>query len=490
VEIFLKGVQFCDRKCYLEYYRAHPERWKRQRIYAGHVSIESFRNKRNFEYAGIKFSSESEKQTAIFLEKEFNIKLEERKNCHVKINNIEVDFLVDKVVIEYHQCYNNSQNLTLSKRIEIWRKKKYRYEYRTLQEYFKTRRDKIPIYFDLIVIQNVTKYSFKKLKEFIMLKQEIENIRRIMGTLPDQEPEKKTDFHIGVTGMKNAVKLIDWPHNPYKSMYVMATSCWGKKIDKWSATTPQGRFMVVLAVLKRQALPLAYEAPSFTFAVEKLPRWSFDQICRARQGIVFSSQGTRDNNHRDAGFFVHDEIAEDEELFEAFKSAALHCKDVYDLIINKGKGSWQSARSIFPISNTHAFSFAANFAALQNLLSRRMKFCEADATVAFAWLVQKELAKTFPLLADFCRPGCDFSGKCGYNSAYSMSNMFGCLFAPCGRNMGTYSEYAEFNKSCTDKNKLEEQLDIKIQEPNEWIDYTENDFYKLDQKDIDLFESN
>ena len=322
-----------------------------------------------------------------------------------------------------------------------------------------------------------------------MLKQEIDDIRRVMGTLPDQEPEKKTDFYVGVTGMKNTVKLIDWPHNPYRSMYVMATSCWGKKIDKWSDTTPQGRFAVVLAVLKRQALPLAYEAPSFTFAVERLPRWSFDQICRARQGIVFSSQGTRDNNHRDAGFFVHDEIAEDLEMFEAFKSAALHCKDVYDLIINKGKGSWQSARSIFPISNTHAFSFAENFAALQNLLSRRMQFCEADATVAFAWLVQKELAKVFPLLADFCRPGCDFAKKCTYNNAYNMSNMFGCLFAPCGRNPGTSSEYAEFNNSCTDKNKLEEQLDIKIKEPTEWINFTENDYDKLEQSDMNLFES-
>lgn len=320
------------------------------------------------------------------------------------------------------------------------------------------------------------------------LNEHVNAIRRVMGTLPDQEPQKKTDFHIGVTGMKDSVKLIDCSRNPYKSMYTMATSCWGKKIDKWHDTTPQGRFMVVLAVLKRQALPLAYEAPCFTFAVERLPRWSFDQIARARLGIVFSSQGTRDNNHNDAGFFVHDEIAEDPELFEAFKSAALHCKDVYDLIIHKGKGSWQSARSIFPISNTHAFSFSANFAALQGLLARRMQFCEADATVAFAWLVHKELEKVFPFLANYCRPGCDFGKKCTYNNAYNMSNMFGCLFAPCNRNPGTSNDYAEFNQSCTDKDKLEEQLDIKIKLPTEWIDFTENDYDKLAQSDRDYFE--
>jgi len=319
-------------------------------------------------------------------------------------------------------------------------------------------------------------------------KSEIENLRRIMGTLPDQTPENKTEFYVGVTGMKDAVTYIDGPANPYRQIFTMATSCWGKKINKWPVTSPAARFMVVLAVLKRQALPLAYEAPSFTFACEKLPRWSFDQLARARLGIVFSSQGTRDNNHKDAGFFVHDEIAENPELFEAFKAAALQCKDVYAKIVDQGTGSWQSARSIFPISNTHAFSFSANFAAIQSLCSSRMKFCEADATVAFAWLLQKELAKHFPLLASYCRPGCDFSKKCQYNNAYSMSNMFGCLFAPCGRHPGTFSEYAEFNKSCTDKNKLEKQLDIHINEPTEWLNYTENDYEKLSEIDKKLFE--
>jgi len=321
-----------------------------------------------------------------------------------------------------------------------------------------------------------------------MKKEEVDVIRKVMGTLPDQEPVKKTEFYQGVTGMKGVVKLIDCPRNPYKSIFTLATSCWGKKIDKWPETSSQGRFMVVLAVLKKQALPLAYEAPSFTFSCERIPRWSFDQICRARLGIVFSSQGTRDNCHKDAGFFVHDEIYEDPELFELFKKAALECKDVYSTIVDKGKGSWQSARSIFPISNTHAFSFAANFAALQNLISNRTKFCEADATVAFAWLVRKELENVFPLLANYCRPGCDNAKKCTYNNAYNMSNMFGCLFAPCGRNKGEHSEYAEFNKSCTDRKKLEEQLEIKIPEPNEWLDFTENDYDKLDEKDKNLFE--
>jgi hypothetical protein len=66
--------------------------------------------------------------------------------------------------------------------------------------------------------------------------------------------------------------------------------------------------------------------------------------------------------------------------------------------------------------------------------------------------------------------------------------MHGAVFAPCGRNKGDSSEYAEFNNSCTDKKKLEQQLDIQIKDPTEWINFTENDYDKLEQSDKNLFE--
>lgn len=159
--------KFCNKECYLKFYKSHPNRYKAQRCFAGHVSIKSFRSKTKFEHAGIKFSSESEKQCAIFLEKEFCLILKEGENCHVRVNSIEVDFLINNIVIEYHQCYSNPKNLSLSKRIEIWRGKKYRYEYRTLDEYFKCRKQKIPKNYNLFVVQNVNIYTLKKLKEQI-----------------------------------------------------------------------------------------------------------------------------------------------------------------------------------------------------------------------------------------------------------------------------------------------------------------------------------
>jgi len=455
-----------------------------------------------------------------------------------------------------------------------------------------------------------------------MNKNDINKLRKIMGTLPDEDPEFKTVFYNGVTGMKDSVKLIDYSRNPYKAMYVLATSCWGKKIDKWEDTSLEGKYEVIKAVLTRNALPLALEAPHFTFAVENIPRWAFDQIARARVGIVFSSRGTRDNSHLDAGFFVHDDIWENEELRKDFIEAAKKCKDVYKKIVEQGISNWQSARSILPISNTHAFSFSCNFAALQNMLSKRMKFClmpgtkiitenglkniedisigervlthlgefkkvietisndcysdiynisytsnfklytfnitgnhkvygikkevinkisnneiynkldfikveelnkgdfvafpiidqdkkftkkyeiskicgiikfnskytgkvynleveehnsyctmncalhncEADATVAFAWLCRKEVEKVFPLLAKYLFPSCDLKNKCEYAKSYYLSNCFGRLFKPCGRNKvdDDVSDYASINTVCSDREKIMKQLGIYI----------------------------
>lgn len=165
---YVKTIKkFCNRKCFSEFYKNHPRRYLEQRRHAGHVSIQSFRIKNNFKYAGISFSSESERQTAIFLEKEFALKLEENKTCHVKINNIEVDFLINNIVVEYHQCYSNPQDLSLTKRIQLWRKNKYRYEYRTLDEYYMKRKKKIPSNYRLLVIQNVAQKTLKDLKETI-----------------------------------------------------------------------------------------------------------------------------------------------------------------------------------------------------------------------------------------------------------------------------------------------------------------------------------
>ena len=55
----------------------------------------------------------------------------------------------------------------------------------------------------------------------------INELRSVMGTLPSQSPNKATKIIKGVEGVK--VDLVDYNVNPYKSMYILATTCWENK---------------------------------------------------------------------------------------------------------------------------------------------------------------------------------------------------------------------------------------------------------------------
>lgn len=353
----------------------------------------------------------------------------------------------------------------------------------------------------------------KSMADTASAREGIEELRAVMGTLPSQSPELKTEFVRGVEGIK--VELIDRPVNPYKSMYVMATSCWGDKINKWAETSPKYRFEVVKAVLNRQALPLALESSSFVFAIEGPSRACFDQLARTRIGAVFSAKGMRDNNWKGASIRIPNALWPTDQEIERSKNLGFEdpstftevdknllqkvtlfyeiiqgmsdVKELYASIVDRGKSSWQAARTVLPLYVCYGYSVAYNFSSLLGVCSNRMKFCEMEDTVAVAWLMQDAVKNVFPLLASFLRPGCDLNRKCQYHKAYSMSEMFGCLFKECGRNPCMDSnEYAEFNETCTSKELLESQLGLSIPTPEDWVTYTT--YESLDPKDKVLFE--
>jgi len=297
----------------------------------------------------------------------------------------------------------------------------------------------------------------------------VNDLRRVMGTLPTQDSPVSYELVKGVEDI--SVELIDHNVNPYKAMYVLATSCWGNKINKWSETSPKYRFQVIKAVLERQALPLALEVPNFTFAVEGPSRAAFDQIARTRIGAVFSAKGMRDNNWKACRIRIPTALWNSSQKAE-IASLMKNVKDVYTNIVDTGKASWQAARSVLPLYVEYGYSVNYNYMALMNVCANRMKFCEMEDTVAVAWLMQKAIEAKFPLLGSYLRPGCDFSKSCQYHKAYSLSELFGCLFKECGRNpCDADYEYAEFNEICTDKAEIERQLNVKLYDPNEWPKY-------------------
>ena len=295
---------------------------------------------------------------------------------------------------------------------------------------------------------------------------DVDQLREVMGTNPKQKTKLETNFYEGVRGI--SVDIMDFPTNPYKAIFNMATSTWGNKIDKWGDTTPENRYWVVKAVLEFKSLPNAMEEPSFCFSVEGCSRSSFDQIARARIGAVFASMGWRDNDHSDIGFRVPQSIWDDESSLCDFTETCLIAKKNYFKLVNKGQSSWQDARAHLPISALHNFSMAMNYMALRNFCGKRLKFCEQADTVAVAWLMRERVKEKFPLLGSYLRPGCDWKGICDYHQANEMSEAFGCLFKECGRNKCIATDdYATFNFACSDRIKMSEQLGIYIPEAKE-----------------------
>lgn len=309
--------------------------------------------------------------------------------------------------------------------------------------------------------------------------EELRGIRERIGTLPQQEKEVDTRFFRGVEGI--TVDLVDGPRNPYASMFCMATSTWGRATDdvvrRWNDAAVEDRFEVVRSVLMGQALPLALEAPKFTFAIRNLSRWSFDQIARARLGVVYASLGTRDNNHSAIPFRFHESTFRDPEKLRIAVDNAVEAKNRYGAFVETGIGSWQEARTLLPISVVHRFMMAINYAALRGLCAKRMTFSEAEDTVAVAWLLRERLLNRrdgYPYLAAWLRPRCDYAGACCYHRAHTAAEAFGCLYRSCGRNPVKSAPgfpdvdytYAEFNEACSDAETIGRQLGIDIPDPD------------------------
>ena len=316
---------------------------------------------------------------------------------------------------------------------------------------------------------------------------EIDELRKVMGTLPSTTPKKITVLIRGCEKVK--VDLLDTNINPYKSIVAASTATWGDDLylNKWTQLTPQNRFIVVLAAITGNVLPQALESVTFTFSVKNVPRHCFDQHARARIGTAFYSIGSRDNNKLDASFILYtklyDKVMKNPQLYKQITEI----KDIYESILDDGKGSWQIARAVLPMCYHHPYHFSSNYLALQGQSANRMKFCEEEFICAVFWCIREEVKKKFPLLAEYLRPGCDKSKSCQYSKLYTLSNVFGCLFAGCGR-WPANTQYSTFNESCTDVIELEKQLKFHINRPTEWFNYDENSYELLSDIDKKLFE--
>lgn len=321
-------------------------------------------------------------------------------------------------------------------------------------------------------------------------KENLDEMRALMGTLPNENPELELRVVPGVTGIN--AEMTEYPDNPYRAIYEAAVATWGNEryATKWPDTLPEHRFAVVKAALTGQTLPQALEVCSFMFVIRGVSRAAFDQHARQRIGATFFSQGVRDNSRADALFRVPTELLPDgvnpesEELFRGIERWVKEGKYLYQEILKKGAGSFQSARSILPMGTTHNYKYSANLAAIKGYLAQRLQACEQEDTVYAAICVWAAIEEKFPLLASHLKPGCDYAGKCTYHKAYTLSEMFGCLFSGCGRYPDPY-EYATFNRSCSDYDTMALQGGLRLPDPKDWPEYDFLD--ELDERDKKLF---
>src|SRR5271157_5501848 len=141
----------------------------------------------------------------------------------------------------------------------------------------------------------------------MMNKEQIDNIREALDTLPDRSQKKTYDYFNALE--TSYVKLLDQPVNVYRNITNAAVSTWGSgeigpengSCHKWEKLTPQNRFIVALSALTGNTLPLALENVKYQFEMNGIPRHTADQFFRCRLAS-HQSIGCRDNSKINSPF--------------------------------------------------------------------------------------------------------------------------------------------------------------------------------------------
>ena len=321
-----------------------------------------------------------------------------------------------------------------------------------------------------------------------MNEQNVWERRRRLGTLPSTDRVEPV-FYQGVTGISAELVPGGYMENPYRAMYTMATATWGDvaATRRWETVEPEARFEVVKAVLGRKSLPNAMEVPTFLFEIAGPSRSSFDQVARARIGAVFGSMGWRDNDQSSIDFRVPDTIWDNELACREFRSVCITALGRFRKYLSMPGANWQDGRAFLPISACHRYTFGATYMALQNFMSKRLMFSEQPDTVATAWLMRQEVCNRFPLMGGYLRPQSDHAQRCMEHVGDEVAQSFGNLFKCSGRwPCELASDQFTFHGSCTDRDRLMEQLALYIPEGPEDLPGNET-YLELAESDRRLF---
>ena len=281
----------------------------------------------------------------------------------------------------------------------------------------------------------------------------------------EESKELKTDFYT-ITDMK--ISLLDYPVNAYKTMVNMGMKTWGEKSNKWEDLSPKNRFYVIKEILQKKVLPLALEHPTFSFSVEHIDRSTFDQLARARVGIVFASRGQKDDYLDSLGCVIPTRIV-GTKYEQLIKEHIIKSKELYHEMQKDNIPNW-ARRCVLPMYSEHSFIFSANLMAIQGLISKRLETTEQEGCIVFSLLLREEIKKQYPLLTHWLRPSCDFTKKDMTSNYNGFSDIVSVPHASDNRRPG-YDKIKyppTWDEPCSNMSMLEEKLNVSL--PKEWND--------------------
>jgi hypothetical protein len=199
---------------------------------------------------------------------------------------------------------------------------------------------------------------------------------------------------------------------------------------------------------------------SIIYFVDFTPICQFDQHSRARIGVKFFEYEVSKKPEYIFYSNVYNMLLHDEQFFkETFKILTK---------LEKIRNTEQKKETFNLMSRRCSYKVEQTFESLRGQMNRRLKFCEEEFIVGLHWLLRMKLIENGYKKAELFLPDCDLSEECNYSKADYLSNLFGCLFAGCGR-WKDKSNYSTFNESCTNITELQNQLRIIIP-PNKFGD--------------------
>jgi hypothetical protein len=191
---------------------------------------------------------------------------------------------------------------------------------------------------------------------------------------------------------------------------------------------------------------------SVEYTVSNTPICQWDQHSRARIGVKFLDYKVSDTPEYVMYTFIYNEMIKNENYKNKVLTTLLELEE------ERNKSNFKTDFNL--MTRNCSYRVVQTFESLEGQMARRLKLCEEEFIVGTHVLLRDKLIKLGFEKAKKYKPGCDFIQKCDYSSADYLSNMFGCLFAGCGR-WPSGTNFATFNFSCTTAEEIEQQLKIE-----------------------------